>query len=169
MIRKIFFLGFVFVLMAFTWHKYYVSITEINYNKSDKKLEISIKLIGHDLEHILTYNGVPNLYLGTENEDKKANTYILDYIKKEFSITIDDKKINYTFIGKEVNNDDFIYCYLETDTITNFKKIFLKNSLLTEKFPAQENIVYLNIGEQKFYDRLNAQIINETHDIKSIN
>ncbi len=169
MIRKVLYLSFATILMAFAWHKYYVSITEADYNKTTKKFEISIKFIGHDLEHVLADNGVPNLYLGTEKENKEANNYILEYLKRSFVITIDGKRINYSFVGKEVNNDDFIYCYLSTDVVSNFKKVALKNTLLTEKFPNQENIVYLNIGDEKFYDRLNIEKANEVHKIKSLN
>ena len=54
-------------------HKYYVSITEAEYNVESKTFEISIKFIGHDLEATLTNAGVPELFLGTDKEHEKAD------------------------------------------------------------------------------------------------
>lgn len=139
-------------------HKYYVSITEADYNTTSKKFEVSIKFIGHDLEHALEKAGVPNLYLGTEKEHKKANIYLKKYIDKTFEFFVNDKKLNFTFIGKEINNDDFIYCFIESEKIEKIEKITLKNSLLTETFKSQENRVYLTINEDKktiYFNNLN--------------
>ena len=49
-------------------HKYYVSITEAEYNAESKTFEISVKFIGHDLERAISNVGAPELYLGTEKE-----------------------------------------------------------------------------------------------------
>lgn len=127
-------------------HKYYVSISEATYNGKSGTFEISIKFIGHDLEKALAEAGAPELYLGTNKENEKANEYILNYIQKRFQFVVNEKLIKWKFVGKEVNDDDFIYCYIESSKTGLVKEITINNTLLTEVFPDQKNVVYLTIN-----------------------
>ena len=149
MIRKLFISFFILFLCGFALHKYYVSITDIELNKQTQVFEISIKFIGHDLENALEEKGFPQLFLGTEKEDEKANEYLHKYISNAFEIALDGELLNYHMVGKEINNDDFIYCYLESDKVGSFDKIEFKNTLLTEKFIEQSNILYLKVKDKK--------------------
>jgi hypothetical protein len=146
-------------------HKYYVSITEAEYYTKSQSFEISIKFIGHDLEKALSNAGVPNLYLGTKKEMEKANDYLKQYIDKNFQIIINDKKLKYTFIGKEINNDDFIYCYLKSEKVVSPKKLEIKNTFLTEVFNEQVNTVYLIVDDSKFNYSFNRGTVSKTHEI----
>ncbi len=146
-------------------HKYYVSITEAEYNARSKTFEMSIKFIGHDLEEALETAGAPNLYLGTEKEHEKADYYLNQYINQRFHMVADENSLNFKFIGKEINNDDFIYCFLESNQIESPKKVTIKNTLLTEIFNGQANTVYLTVGGQKVNYQLNKSNVSETHEL----
>lgn len=150
MIKKVLFSVVAVLLFSFSAHKYYVSITEVELNPESNTLEISIKFIGHDLEAALESAGVPNLNLGIEKEHKKADDFLLKYIQKHFEIRINEKLISYHFVGKEINNKDFIYCYLESEELHSPNKIEFTNTLLTEKYKDQSNILYLKVGDEKF-------------------
>jgi uncharacterized protein YlxP (DUF503 family) len=165
-IKKIVFSGLVIVLMSFSMHKYFVSISEANYNAASQTFEVSIKFIGHDLEKALSEGGVPALYLGTEKEDSKANEYLQKYIEKKMHFVADGKSLAFHFIGKEINNDDFIYCFIESEPITNPTKITIKNTLLMELFPEQKNAVYLTIGDKQLNYSLDKNKVSETHQIQ---
>lgn len=154
------------VLLSFAMHKYYVSITEAAYNTTTQTFELSIKFIGHDLEKALSESGVPPLYLGTEKELANANEFLEKYIEKKIHFVVDDKSLAFKFIGKEINNDDFIYCFLESKKIENPTKITIKNTLLTELFPEQKNAVYLTIGNKQLNYSLDKNKVSETHEIK---
>lgn len=145
------------VSAAFTAHKFYVSITEVEYNSDDKRMEVSIKFIGHDLEKALKNAGVPELYLGTDKESAKANTYLHQYISKKFSIQNNTTPIEFTFVGKEVTNDDFIYCYLKSAPLPSIHSLTFNNSFLTELFDDQANILYYKNGSEKFDFRFTKQ------------
>ncbi len=166
MIKKILFSVLTLSLLSFAMHKYYVSITEAAYNVESEKFEISVKFIGHDLEGALEEAGAPNLYLGTEKEHEKADYYLEQYINQRLHMIVDGESLNCKFIGKEINNDDFIYCYLESNKIASPKKITIKNTLLTEVFNKQANTVYLKVGGQKFNYSLNKGKVSETHTIE---
>ena len=146
-------------------HKYYVSIAEAAYNSTSQTFEISLKFIGHDLEHALETTGVPTMYLGTDKEIEKANEYLKKYIDSNFQLILDGKQINFKFIGKEVNNDDFIYCYVESEKIESPKKVEIKNTLLTETFLEQVNTLYLTINKNKITYTFNKEKVIEIHEI----
>ena len=148
-------------------HKYYVSITEAAYNSKTQTFEISVKFIGHDLEHVLENAGAPEeMYMGTDKEFEKADDYIKKYIDSRLQITVDGKPLSYTYVGKEVNDDDFIYCYLESNKLKSPKKIEIKNTLLTELFPGQVNTVYLTVGEHKLTYTFDKSKVSEIQEIK---
>ncbi len=165
MIKKILFPVLAVVLLSFTMHKYYISITEIDYNAKSKTFEISIKFIGHDLEKALTNAGAPNLYLGTEKEVRNANAYLKRYIERKFKMVVDDKQLEHEFIGKEINNDDFIYCFLQSNKVEDPKEITIKSTLLTELFSRQANTIYLKSGDQKVSYYLTKDKVSETHTL----
>jgi len=165
MLRKTLFIFLLLLTLSFVPHNYYVTITEIAYNSSNKKMEISLKFIGHDLEYALEKEGFPNMFLGTEKELEKANDFIYQYINQHFEIKTDENMLLYKLIGKEVNNDDFIYCYIETESIDNFSTVEIKNTLLNNYFKEHINIVYLTVGEQRFNFRLNNEKTKEKHTI----
>ena len=72
--------------------------------------------------------------MGTEKEHEKADYYLNRYINQRFHMVVDDESLTYNFVGKEINNDDFIYCFLESNQIETPKKVTIKNTLLTEIF-----------------------------------
>lgn len=168
MIKKIFFFVLTLSLLSFAMHKYYVSITEAEYNLESKSFEISIKFIGHDLEKALTSAGVPNLYLGTNKEVKNANEYLKRYIDKKFEMVVDGEKLEYKFIGKEINNDDFVYCYIQSNQVEEPQKVAIKNSLLTEVFSEQTNTIYLKSGSKKVSYYLTKDKVSETHILSQV-
>ena len=143
-------------------HAYYVSITEANYNAKKKIFEISVKFIGHDLEKALQINGAPELFLGTPKELEEADKYLMQYINDRFKMNVNGQKLKYKFIGKEVNNDDFIYCFIESDKVDLPKEIKITNTLLIEIFDEQANTVYLKVGDKKLNYSLNKDKVSET-------
>lgn len=135
--------------MSFSYHEFFVTVTEGEYKETENTFQFTIKFIGHDLEKVLEMSGTPELNLGTKQELADAHEYILKYINNHFSINCNDKNLTLKMIGKEVGNDDFISCYLESEKVENIQNIEIKNTLLTEIFSAQENILHLKIYSEK--------------------
>ena len=57
-------------LLAFSAHKYYLSLTQIEYNQDAKSLEIIINVFMDDIETALNSDYKINLQLTTKNELK---------------------------------------------------------------------------------------------------
>jgi len=149
MLKRVAAIFFLLISMSFTYHEFYVSVTEGQYDETEQTLQFTMKFIGHDLEKALEIAGTPNLNLGTNKELPNANEYLLKYISSKFSIKNNDTSLSLKLIGKEVGNDDYIYCYIESEKIKKVNSFEIYNALLIELFSGQENILHLDILDKK--------------------
>ena len=145
---KILFLLMVMPLMtAATLHKYYVSVTEIEYVKEKKSVQIISRIFVDDLEAVLRKRYDKRLYLTPKKESKEVNAVLQRYFKEKFQIKINGESTDYTFIGKEYDND-IVFCYFEIKNIEHIDSFEVTNKLLFEMFDDQKNVVKTNINSQ---------------------
>ena len=127
-----------------TMHKYYVSLTEIEYVKEERSVQIITRIFIDDFENVLRNRFYEGLTLDTEKENIETNDYIEKYLKDKLKITINHKEFSFNFLGKEYE-DDMILCYLEIQNIDRISSIRVENKLLYEMFPDQKNMVRFKI------------------------
>lgn len=125
-------------------HKYYVSLTEIEYVKEERSVQIITRIFIDDFENVLRNRFYEGLTLDTEKENIETNDYIEKYLKDKLKITINLKDFSFDFLGKEYE-DDMILCYLEIQNIDRISSIKVENKLLYEMFPDQKNMVRFKI------------------------
>ena len=133
--KRIVLLALVFMSMsAFTLHKYYVSVSEVNYVKEEQAVQIITRLYIDDFEAILKqrYDEKASL-INTSGVSSLTMSYIKKYFKKKFVITINGEKKAFNFIGKEFE-DDMILCYIEVPNIESIKTIKIDIIELTTYF-----------------------------------
>ncbi|MCF6213096.1 MAG: hypothetical protein L3J45_03625 [Flavobacteriaceae bacterium] len=150
-------------LMGFTAHKYYLSLTQIDYKPQEKTLQISMRLFIDDIEKSLESNFREKFNLDTPNELPKTNNYIAFYLNNHFRVTVNNKPTNYTFLGKEYEND-IVYFYIEIDSVPPIKSIGVQNTILMNAFDSQKNIIKLNINNQK-----KTMLLNKSNDKDLLN
>lgn len=132
------------------YHKFYVSVTNMNYSDRDKAFQITTRIFIDDLEAVLLERYGIDTDLATPDEVANADALIEKYLKTKFVVYFDDKVAQYQFLGKEFDTD-IVVCYLE---ITNVKlqelqKIVIQNEVLTDLFEDQQNIVHLKIDDKR--------------------
>ncbi|HMQ64218.1 MAG TPA: hypothetical protein PKE06_26275 [Flavilitoribacter sp.] len=147
-----------FVLMAFAAqanggdgsdHQFHVSKCLIEYSEADHTLQVSMHIFIDDLEEALRRLGADKLFICTKMEDPKAETYVERYIADHLSVTVNGKKQNFTFIGKEPSEDLVgVWCYLESGKVDAVRDVSLKFDLLMEAFDDQKNLVSI-LGPKK--------------------
>lgn len=123
-------------------HKFYVSLTQINYNSKTKSIEVTLKLFTDDLE-LSTTNFSKKTVKIINAED--SDVEIANYIKDKFSISINNKVQVLNYLGKEMEND-VSWCYLEIKNVTDIQSIKINNRIFTEQFPDQKNLIHLNVN-----------------------
>ena len=111
-LKKLLLLVLLVALSAFTTHKYYLSLTQIEYNSKNKSVEVIINVFIDDIETALTKIHDKKFELDTEKEFADIDTYFFDYLKKNVKFKLDGKAYDYSYIGKEYDGD-VVFFYLE--------------------------------------------------------
>lgn len=129
-------------------HKFYVSVTQVDYNQTKGRIEISSRIFIDDLEKVLDKKYNQKLNLATRQESSKAKELIAQYVTEKMSVLVNHKEKKLVFLGSEYE-DDVLICYLKVDYSEKITTFDLYNSLLTEFFSEQQNIVHTNINKVK--------------------
>lgn len=143
-------------------HDYYFSATSIEHNKANKSLEITSSYFTDDLEKAVEKTYKVRLFLGEKKEHKDADKYIAKYFKENFNLTIDGKKVEYEYLGKEVEIEK-TYNYVEVLNVPSFKKINIENRMLFNVSRTQENMIKVKQNNTRksvvlFYKRPKGEI-----------
>ncbi|NNK76327.1 MAG: hypothetical protein HKP42_09740, partial [Maribacter sp.] len=131
-------------LLAFTVaHKFYVSVTNINYSEKNQALQITSRVFIDDFEQVILERYNVETHLATDSETPLADEYVEKYLRTKFLMYINGEQIKYTFLGKQYDNDVMI-CYLEIPDVdlSTMKSIGVENELLTDLFDEQQNVVH---------------------------
>ncbi len=135
-------------------HPFYISVTEINHNASEKSLEISCKIFTDDMEAVLKKNDGSAVDLAAEKAKTRNDVLIEGYIKKHLSISADGKPAPLQYVGFE-KEKEAVYCYFEVLNVASPKKIQISNSLLHDFFAEQINIMHLTVNGKRQSTKLN--------------
>ncbi|MDX1782680.1 MAG: DUF6702 family protein [Aequorivita vladivostokensis] len=130
------------LISATSAHKFYVSITKIEYVKEKKSLQIITKIFTDDIEDALQQRYDPSISLDTKKETEAADEYLQKYILQKLNIKVNGKPVQLNFIGKEYDVD-MLVAYIEVTNVPNLKSIEIENKVLMEMFPEQQNIIHL--------------------------
>ena len=148
-------------LVSFSAHKYYLSLTQINFSPKSKSVQIIINVFMDDIETALNKDYDIDLQLTTEKELKGNDVYFEKYLneKLHFKVNTIDKKFNY--VGKEYEGE-LVYFYLEIENINAVDQIAISNKILVKHFPKQENLIKSKVGKVNKSVLLDAENYSET-------
>lgn len=155
-IQKICLLFFLPAWFVFA-HPFFVSVTDIKYNHATKAIEISCKMFTNDLEGALKKTSGKSLDLLNPKDKKEVEAVLSAYIKKRLVIQLNNKPINYSFMGFE-KEEDAIWTYFEFNKVEQPKQVSVDNKLLYDFLKDQTNIVNVEVsGTKKSYKVLNPE------------
>ena len=136
-------------LLAFTTaHKYYVSVTKIEYVQEKESVQIISRIFIDDFEKLLRERYDENITLGAKDELSTIDVYIERYLTEKLKIDINGQAAKFIYLGREYE-DDIVFCYLEIEKITHIKSFEISNKILLDIFEEQENIVRTNINGKR--------------------
>tara|TARA_R110000751_G_scaffold236381_1_gene337655 strand:- start:222 stop:722 length:501 start_codon:yes stop_codon:yes gene_type:complete len=144
---KVTLLALVFPFFLSVAHKYYVSVTQIEYVKEKKSVQIITRIDADDLERTLQERFDKNINLTSIDEKSTVDDYIKKYLKQKLQIKINTKEVATNFVGKEYENDQ-VACYLEIENVDSVNTIEISNTVLFDLFPKQKNVVKTKINSK---------------------
>ncbi len=134
-----------FFSLGFTSHKFYLSLSQIEYIKDKKSIQIIINVFMDDIELAINELNQIDLQLTTKKELPKNDNYFKKYLANHFQISIDGKKQECKYIGKEYEGD-LVYFYLEITGIESITNLEVKNTILVQHFEDQQNLIKAKIN-----------------------
>ena len=134
-------------LFAFTAHKYYLSLTQIEYNAKNKSVEVIINVFIDDIETALNKIHNKKFRLDTKIELADSDTYFSEYLKENVKFKLNNKKYDFNYLGKEYDGD-VVFFYLEIKDVALLKEIDINNTILIEHFPTQQNLVKSKVNKK---------------------
>ncbi|KGL64025.1 DUF6702 family protein [Polaribacter sp. Hel1_85] len=144
--KKTILLLFIIPLLSFSAHKYYLSLTQIEYRSELQSVQITINVFMDDIEEALNKDNNIDLQLHTKKELPNNDVYFIQYLKEKLHFKIDDVAKEFNYIGKEYEGD-LVYFYLEIEKIEKLNAIEIENKILTTHFPKQQNLIKFKVGK----------------------
>ncbi|MDP3358509.1 MAG: hypothetical protein Q8S41_04095 [Lutibacter sp.] len=145
-LKKFIVILLVLPLFAFTMHKYYVSLCEIEYLKEKQSVQIILGVFINDLEFTLNKNIGKQLNLASKTEVENVDEYFKKYLSEHLLVSVNSKNQSFKYIGKEYDGD-IVRFYFEISGIKEFKSIEITNNILINEFPDQKNIVKIKVKD----------------------
>ncbi len=139
---------FVVMLCSFAAHKFYVGIYQVNYVPKKKEIQITARIFIDDLEKTLEKKFQKRIYLATPKEIAETDDFIKKYLNEKLQLTVNSSPKSLKFLGKETE-DNVLICYLTAAVPEKINTIEIHNSVLTETYPEQQNIVHFTINGNK--------------------
>lgn len=127
-------------------HPLHVSVTEIEMDNKDKRLEIMMRVFVDDFETSVrqkfNQSELDILPLSEQERDKIISRYLNDH----FKIWLDSKNQKTSYLGHEIDNDAFIF-YIEVPNVKKWKNIQIHNDIIMHTYSDQSNLVHVTVQE----------------------
>lgn len=137
---------FLYLSIFLTWisllHPFYISLTEMRYNPSTRKMEIAQKIFWDDLEVALSKEFKEKVDFLKPKDKAKLESQLRTYLLKHNQVSVNGKMLSLTYLGFEVD-EEAAWFYLESSETILPQSVEVKNSILLEDFDGQQNIVHV--------------------------
>ncbi len=150
--------------MGMFLHPVHVSVTNINVDVNNKKIEYSVKLFQDDLSALIYHYYTINLTFDKENDlTEKQYQVINEYIAATLNIKVNNKSISdLNFQKKELNEGGIWLYYSGTWKDKEIKTIAIKNQLMIDFFFDQNNMVILGVNGKENGYMFNSSTTDKT-------
>lgn len=142
--KKVLILCFLFFLVSFK-HPFYLSVTELKYNSSQRTLQGSVKLFINDVEDALKKINGKTIDLVNPVDTSKTNDILKTYLQQRLLIKVNGLDKPYELIGFE-KEQEAIWLYIEVKNCPRPKNLEVENSLLYDYIKEQTNIVHVEMN-----------------------
>jgi hypothetical protein len=150
--KKAIFTGFLLVLLlsfsAFSAHKFYVAIFQVNYAPEKKTLQITSRIFVDDLNNALKKKHKRHFHLGEKEETAEDVVLMQKYLSENFMMKVNGRPKQMTYLSKEMENNVLI-CYFKITDITKINSLEIHNKVLFDYVTEQQNIIQMNVHGKK--------------------
>lgn len=136
--------GILLSTSAFSIHKFYMGIFQLNYAPEKKMLEITSRIFIDDLNKALEKKYKRKAFhVGTAGETPEEVALFKKYLAENFTIKINGQTKPIIFLSMETAEDDVLVCYSKSVDIARISTIEIHNSILIDWSSEQQNITHI--------------------------
>jgi hypothetical protein len=127
-------------------HPLHLSVTEITLDEKEKELEIMLRVFTDDLE-LAIRNAQHDAELDLLNPSNTTTDKLAwEYLQPRFKLVTDGKVQPVKYLGHEADENVLVF-YIQVQPVKNFTTIGITNSILTELYEDQANLVNITVGD----------------------
>ena len=135
-------------LTSFQYHKFYVSIYQIDFAPEKQMLQITSRIFIDDLNTVLEKKYGKKTFIGEKSESSADIELMKKYFTAHFSINVNGKAMPIQFLSKELDNN-VVVSYLKISGVKKISGLKIRNNMLLELNSDQQNIIQTNIAGNK--------------------
>ena len=128
-------------------HPFFITLTELRFNPSSKKMELAQKIFWDDLEVALSKEAGMTVDFLKPKDKAKLEAQVKAYLLKHTLVWVNGKLVSLSYVGYEVE-EDAAWFYLESTATTIHKSVEVQNTLLLRDFDGQQNIVHVYLNSK---------------------
>lgn len=130
-------------------HDFHVSKTNVRYVADRAQVQVEMHIFLDDLELALSEFGAAKLHIGTKNEKPQTTEYLTRYLEKHFKVNWNGSPLELELLGFELSEDlEALWVYLVANESVAPQKVSVQQTVITEIYADQRNMVKLFSGEQ---------------------
>lgn len=145
---------FVFLMsvMISNAHEYYFAFAEMEYKSDTKKLELTLIVSTHDIEHWLQNKGVKVKELENHTKDLTLLKEFETKLLSGFNVSYEKNNIPIKIIGYEVLNNGLSNFYFTSEIIEIKNQFSVRFDLLMDDYPEQQNkLTFIYRGKKQTF------------------
>ncbi len=136
-------------LFAGIFHPFFVSVTEINHNKQDQTLEMSIRIFTDDFENTLRmYAPGKKVDLMNPPAGGSMDSLVKSYLQTKITLEVNGAGKIMQYVGFE-RVEESVWVYFEITGVPELKKLKIKDPILFEYKKEQINMVHVISGSNR--------------------
>ncbi len=150
----------IFILPSFSLHPVHIALTNVEYSEQQQAFNIVFKIFSDDFQTALEQHSQQNVDIIEIPDTLVYSRIISNYLSENFSITINNKALNFNEFQFQKIKSDFeaTWIFYTAKFIDNVKSVSIKNSILHQIYPDQKNILFFT------YHKTRTQHILKYHE-----
>lgn len=128
-------------------HPLHISVTEITLDEKEKELEIMLRIFTDDLElAIRNAKNEPELNL-IHPVNTTTDKLVWEYLQPRLKLIADGKVQTVKYLGHETDEDVLVF-YIQVQPVKKFRTITITNSIITEVYEDQANLINMTVSDE---------------------
>ncbi len=126
---------------------------EFNYNQKSRTFEITGRFFMDDLENAINKKYGKSLHFQDRKYEKEMQENVKNYASEYLRLKVNNQFVKVNFIGYQEDKES-VDIFLESESVSNPKKVETAVSFLYNLFDDQMNIVHIIVNNQRKSEKL---------------